>query len=487
MQKVSKKAKRKIPKAVWLTALIVLLAIGTVLVIASRRISVIEVPDKQITNFVIFSCGRDDVQEIEITPRSGNAYTLERTEDSYLLKDDPDYPLRENRINAILNCAATIEVQNTVLDTKEENVNLSEFGLNPAKVSMRIRGENGHHCTLSVGILSPEETPLYYAMIEGDSRLFLVNEDVYDTLCYEKRSLHPVYTPKIQGDLIDKITVVQNKTEFAAVYHPSGWQMISPYPYPLDTTRIESLLDSLENIAFAEYIGEADELDLGEYGLDAPRKTLQLDFSASSLTAYDEEGETHLFDIPESTVKIDVGNAYSEVASYLMYEGHVMTGTVLSFAFLENFDYEKLLLQNPINFASNDLSQVTVKIGDRTDIWTVSLVEKILENNEIKTDEYGNYIYEVYAYKNGERIDTTDFLRSYQKLIAITPAGKMEKGFIPDKEARLTVTIVNADQSLSRCVEIYPYNDAFDALAVDGVCLYYISRDWNESDNILVS
>ncbi len=478
MQKVQKKQHRKHQK--WLLPTLVLaaavLCVGAAFCVKYFSEKTITVEDTS-TAEVLHSGEESRLVSVQIFPHTGTSYTLLYKDETLVLEGDEDYLLRPYFVQSILSYATQLEAENTVSDTIED---LSAYGLDTPSASAFFTYQDGEVVTLRIGDLTLSETPQYYASVDGDSHLYTVLEDVYDTINTPFTSLHPVSNPSVQGDLIDRISLSGDIT-FTANYHKSGWLLEVPYAYPLDSDKMDSLLESLEDIRFSTWVGEADTLNLADYGLDTPRLTLQMLFAASVLTVPDEEGEEHTYDIPESEITVYFGSRITDMTFYVLYEGEVMTGTTLTFSFLENFDLDDMLQQNPISFSSNDLSRVVYTQGDTHVEYEVHLVERVQANNTFETDDYGEIIYDVVPYLNGQTVDSTAFLRWYQALSKIVPAGRLPDGWTPDAAPYATVILINEDETLTRTVTFYPYTAAYHAVAIDDTALFYVRATWPET------
>ena len=425
----------------------------------------------------LFTCEENNIESITITPKSGSSYMLLYEEGNLILASDDSVTLREAMQEAILLCAKQIDAYATVCDTAQETIELSDYGLNPPLASMTVQCVDKTECTLLLGSKTYSETSTYYAMIAGDSNLYTVTEDVYDALNYEQKSLYPVQELSVQADLIDRITITTPDSVFSAYYTQSGWMMDEPFVYPLDTSKTDSILEKLEDMLFARYVGELDELDAEEIGLSSPRLTLKIDFAASVLTVPDEDGNEYTFDIPPSSIEISLGAYINEASFYMLYEGSVYVGTTITYYFLEHFDAENMYLQNPVNFASNNLSALTIERNGQTMHYDITMIERVLENNELETDEYGNILYDVAPYLDGQKVDSTDFLRFYQALVNLTPEGRLNRDYTPDGEIVCALSITNADGSITRKITFRKMNSVYLAVGVDDVYLYYISLD----------
>ncbi len=478
MQKVQKKQHKKQKK--WLLPAVVLAAAvfcaGAACCIQRFSRKTITLEDTS-TAAVLHSGEENRLVSVCIFPRTGEPYTLLYKNETLVLEGDEDYSLRPYFVQSVLSYATQLEAESTVADTIE---NPADYGLETPSVSAAFTYQNGETLTLRIGDLTLSETPQYYASVDGDSRLYTVLEDVYDTVNTPFTSLHPVTNPSIQSDLVDRISLSGDIT-FTANYHKSGWHLEAPYAYPLDGDKMDSLLESLESIRFSTWVGNAEALNLADYGLDDPRITLTMVFAASVLTVPDEEGAEHTYDIPESKITIAFGNRITDMTFYVLCDDEVMTGTTLTFSFLENFNLDGMLQQNPVSFSSNDLSRVVYDCGNTHAEYEVHLVERVKANNAFETDEYGTILYDVVPYQNGKKVDSTDFLRWYQALSKVSPAGQLPDDWTPGAAAYASVTITNEDETITRTITFYPYTASYHAVAIDGTALYYVRATWPET------
>ena len=84
--------------------------------------------------------------------------------------------------------------------------------------------------------------------------------------------------------------------------------------------------------ALAAWVGKDTALNRHRYSFEAPGRILSLDFAPSVLTVPDEEGNEHTYDLPASNITIRKGGKYSDTASYYLFNGEIMTGTVVTFS-----------------------------------------------------------------------------------------------------------------------------------------------------------
>ena len=408
-------------------------------------------------------------------------YAIARTEDGWRMEGWDGFLFRQSTLEAIVNDAALIVADDTVGELSEHpEWQLMHFGLEEPAARVTVSFTDGGSLAFRIGDSVPQETPAYYFMLEGDSRIFTIATDVFEAYTYTRVGLHEVTDPALKGDLIDRIAFT-GSDPFAAERRADGWYLTAPFVYPLADSAVESLLSRLEGLRFAQYVGRAEEVDLGSLGLAPANRTLTLDIAESVLTGYDENGEvmgeTRL---PAYQLTFGLGDYESEIVFYCLYRGEVVKATVFSAGFLLTQGYEPLLLTAPFNAPTNDLTALTLLRDGRETVYTVSLHERVLPNNEFDTDENGNILYDVAVEKDGEPVDSDAFLTAYRQLLELRAADRLPDGWvIPDGEPAFAVAFTRS--ASSRRVALYPLDALHVAVAVDGVALYQAEKGWAES------
>ena len=71
-------------------------------------------------------------------------------------------------------------------------------------------------------------------------------------------------------------------------------------------------------------------------------------------------------------------------------------------------------------------------------------------------------------------MDAEAFLSWYQRLCALTPAGRVPAGYAAAGEK--TAEILAESNAITREIAFYPYDALHSAMAVDGVCLFYVEN-----------
>ncbi len=406
---------------------------------------------------------------------AGEGFTLIRRGQGFCLAGREDMALRQDAVQAILAVCADLRAEETVLDTAETQAVLSDFSLDPPLLRFTVLYTDGRETALRLGAFAPDDIPKRYCMQEGDTRIFSVLAEDAEPFLKEKQALRAFAQPSLRADLLDRVTVTGSVT-MDMHYTPSGWIMDAPYRYPLNALRVNALLDSIESMGFDAYLGSPEEADLSALGLDDPALRVTLIQGASVVTGEDQNGQTLSVDVPAMRYELAVGQSGGESALYVLWQGGVYRASRFLLGFWQEIDVDGMLLQEPVNFLVNDLNRVSIAARGKNAAYTVEMVESITQNNQIATDEYGRVLYDAEVKRDGEAspMDAEKFLSWYQRLAALKAAGMTPEGYAPAGEETCRVTIEN--DAMTRVVSFTPYDDLHSAMAVDGVCRFYVTN-----------
>lgn len=478
MEKVPhKKAKRSLKKrTVLLLCLAAAAACGLAVYLLNRPVS-LPPPPESLPPPLLLSRSSEEISSLAISPPEGIGYPLVRSGDDFYLLGREGMALRSSAVTDILNAASELEAESTVLDTAEEAADLSHFGLFPAQAQVTITYTDGSQAKLRIGSQSPEETPQYYCMVEGDSHLYTVLAAYCEAFFHEAEYLRDFTQPSLDASLLDRIDITGSLT-LGMRYTSSGWLMDVPYAYPLSTTRMDTLLSQIESMAFEACLGSPKEVALADYGLDAPALTITLTQPATVITGESTEGEQVTLDVPAKQYTLLVGNETGKSGVYVLWEGMVYKASNFLLGFWKELTVDDLFLRQPVNLLVNDLDRVSLTASGVTAAYQVRMVESVTENNQIATDEYGQALYDVAVCRAGETedMDAQAFLTWYTALASLSPAGQLPEGYAPAGEKRAEIMLEN--QTLTRIISFYSYDALHDAMAVDGVFRFYVEKSW---------
>lgn len=411
-----------------------------------------------------------------VTAENGDGgFTLLRQGEEFRLLGREEMALRQDAVQAILNVCEEWRAEETVLDTGETNAVLSDFSLDPPLLRVTVGYRDGQKTSLRIGAATPDDIPRRYCMLEGDGRIFSVLSEDAEPFLRGKETLRAFTQPSLRADLLDRVTVTGDKT-FDMHYTPSGWIMDAPFCYPLNALRVNALLANIESMGFDAYLGTAEEADAPALGLDEPALRVTLLQGASVVTGEDENGETVSVDVPPMLYELSIGRNDGDSALYVLWQGGVYRASRFVLGFWQEIDVDRMLLREPVNFLVNDLNRLSFTAGGKTAVYAVEMVESITQNNRIATDEYGRVLYDAEIRREGETapMDAEAFLSWYQRLAAVKAAGTVPEDYMPN--GRETCRVVIENDALERVISFTPYDDLHSAMAVDGVCRFYVTN-----------
>ena len=481
MQKVPRIKKRQPLKG--RTVLLILLccaalAGGGLYFIRSLPVALPPVTDSE--TVLLLSRPKEDIAAIAIAPRDEVAYPLVRQGDTFVLLGQEEAALRSDILDDLLISLSELPAETTVLPSFSEaqGLLLPAFGLDPAQARITVTYTDGEKKELRIGDMAPnEETPQRYCMVSGSDALYTILEADSAPLLRDMASLRDFAQPALDGSLLDRIEIT-GQVEWTLHYTPSGWQMDAPFSYPLSTLRTDALLNKIESMGFAACLGKAEKLNLQDYGLDAPALTISLTQAATVITGETTAGEQVSVPMPETVYTLRIGNETGKSGVYVQWQDQVFTASNFLLGFWKELTPLDYLLQTPVNLLVNDLNEVRFTRNGDTHAYQVRMVEQITENNQIAVDEYGRVLYDCAVKRAGENqdMDAEAFLAWYTRLASLTGDGKLPDGWTPSGESRAEIILIN--DHLTRVITLWPYDALHDAIAVDGVALYYIRNTW---------
>lgn len=476
MQKVPKKMARKglKPGAIALALAAVILLAGAGAYFLRRPAALPPLPETE-QKAALLTRPEEDIESIAIQPAEGLAYPLVRTEAGFVLLGKESVALRSQTVQEILTVCADLRAESAILDTALTHVALADFSLDPALTRVVIGYQDGERREVLIGAVTPDEIPQRYCMVGGDSHIYSILTSDADVFFHDPDFLRSFSQPDLRGDLLDRVTV-SGEIELAMRYTPSGWLMEAPFVYPLSTARTDALLARIESMAFDACLGADDEVDLARYGLDQPALTVTLLQAQTLVTGQTEDGQEVSVDVPEMEYTLLLGKETGQSGVYVWWDHGVYRASNFLLGFWKELNPRDLLLRQPVNLLINDLNRVALETAEKTAAYEITMVETITPNNQIATDEYGRVLYDAAVRRAGETqdMDAAAFLAWYESLAALAPAGELPPNTEPAGEPWAKILLQN--DALTREIAFYPYDALHSAMAVDGVCVFYVEN-----------
>ena len=480
MEKAPRKKVRRTagPQKFFLLLTCVCLATGVGVVLVRQPKAALPIPETA-EEMMLLQRPVEDVASVTIAPYDSAAYSLIRKENRFVLQGQEETSLRESVMEEIALSLGKVPAAAVVLPalSPDQSLNASDFGLEPPRIRVQIVYQDGEKKELLLGNAAPNEnTPQRYCMLAGDPALYTILEADSEVFFHEMEYLRAFDQPQLNASLLDRVEV-SGGVVWLAVYTPSGWQMEKPFVYPLSLQRMDSLLSRVESIGFEAYLGEEASLDLAAYGLDDPEVIVKLTQAATVISGETEDGQHLSFPVPERVYTLKLGKDTGKSGVYVSWEGKVFKASNFLLGFWKTLNPSNLVLLNPVNLQVNNLDEVRIEAPGISAGFAVRMVESIAENNRIATDEYGQTLYDMAVRRMGESgdMDGEAFANWYTALAALSGDGWLPDSFVLSGESRATITLTNSH--LTRTVDFYPFDALHDAMAVDGVALFYIQKE----------
>ena len=224
---------------------------------------------------------------------------MRQSEDSVFSVDAlQDLPADQSEVKSAFSAMAVIDAIKIVDSSPED---LGEYGLdNPTVVEASFK--DGTSCVLKIGQQSPLKDG-YYAMLEGDSNLYLLSEDPYGTFCtilskdYLTRAIISDNQGKEASELVAKMIlnrddigqelvfeqIDDDEDEHFAPMYASAFVMTSPIKAYVESTYFDDIADNAISFTASSIVGifPTDE-ELQQYGLTDPQATFIVEMKDGS-------------------------------------------------------------------------------------------------------------------------------------------------------------------------------------------------------------
>lgn len=487
MQGVSRKQKKSAPRA----RLMALLAAVAVLCagVGVYAWQATHAPEKEIESpdryGEVLNYAAEDVRGIAITLRSGEQWGVQWNGERYVMADDEHFPMDESMLSLLLNAASIISYSDVLTQERSDYAQrLAEFGLDVPRAVVCITYADGQEATVHVGDKTRESGSSYHYMtVEGDDRLFALDQSTAEALTLERRLMHAVEQPVLHKARMDEITLItpQGTLQWRLAGSikdadaADRWLLVSPYRYPADGAALENLRTTLENLRLGAYVDEATEENLARYGLDTPRLTVQVHMQAGSIGVVGESGVYDVRDWEEGSFTLHVGNPCSEVTDYVQVgdsiylENHFTMGTLMDMKAVST------LTTYPVLTSLSNLASLTVQTAEGETVYRLSRTVVTDEEGEMLPDEDGGAIAQTVVTRNGEPVSFDAFEASYQRLMMATVSGELPEGWTQQEEAHTLYTFATLT-GVTHTIALTRFDTLHDAVVVDGCARFYIIR-----------
>ncbi len=425
------------------------------------------------------------LSEITVKHQGGDSYTLAYQDGELYLNGEGGKLalINEAYADLILKAATELMVQDVVAhDAAEVKEHLGDMGLEPPRISVRVRYLGGREDVLDLGDKVPE-TGYYYYRWSGEKGVYMCDSGIFEAFEYTAAMLLPVSQPVLHKTLIDHITLrlkgqepmeLQFSTDGAG--HITG-AMKAPYAYPLDTTAAEGLLTAASGFRLGTKQGDATPDTEALYGFDDPLAVIDIHQQAGAYGDVDENGQYVTQSAEEQTLRIVLGRKEGDYFYTCEYAGERYLVSNFLVAPLAAATPDALLSQHPADLGDAVILSIQVQMGGRMLDIRQQRAERVLPNNQLATDESGNTLFDTTYTQNGRPMTQAAFDGLISRLKQMKVSGNVDGSFSIGASTPRWQMVMTTQGGSTRTLAAYPMDAFFDALAVDGVVKHSLNAE----------
>ncbi len=427
----------------------------------------------------LYESGEETPSEIEISHRDGERYTLLCREDALYLEGEngENTRINESYSSEILAAAASLGVEDVVCEDESElGSALADMGFDPPLLTAEVRYPDGRSVTVELGDSVPD-TGYSYCRWSGDPGVYMCDSTLYDAFGMSANMLLAVEQPFFLSSLVERLTLTPLEgAPLDMTFAENGAGTLrAPYAYPMDAGTASSLLSAVQNFRLGVKLEAVTEENQAMYGFDAPSAVVEIYQRAGVESKIDADGTLRTYQTEPSVTTVTIGSPDGEYFYYCEYgDTCYRVSGFLCAAFLAA-TADSVVSRAPADMGGEELTAITVQAGGGVMDMRVTRTERVLENNQLETDEYGNVIYDVSVTVNGEPSTQETYDALVDRLARMTVSGDRPAGELTGTPNwQITLTTVSGE---TRVIAGYPMDAFSDAIAVGGVAKHYINGD----------
>ena len=471
-----------------LAGIAVLLALAFVLLLPAIKAYFLQVPSvpsqPQHRFETLDEAEAEDLESITVGQLQGETYTLAYENDRlFLQREGGRLPVEEALAKEIVNGVTLIAVEDTISDDQEEiRGHLFDMGLEPSEIIVTVRYLSGREDIFEIGHAIPDESGHYFRW-SGSEKIYMCETGLYDLFNYPSSLLLPVEQIALEKSLIDRITLhPQEQPSMDILFTTDISGMVNgalqtPYIYPLGEAEAEALLAAAANFRLGSAQGEVNEENMEAYGFENPLAAIEIHQQAGAYGMVDAQGVYQTQALEEQTLRLVIGRKEEEHFYTCWYKGNCYFVSRFLVAPLLMATPETLTTRNPASMGDAVVTGIEIQTGTGLLNLKRQWVERVLENNQLDTDEQGNLLYDEVATQNGEPMNPERFDSLVTRLQELRVSGDADKNLpIQEMVPRWQITLETAG-GMKRMVAAYPLDAFFDAIAVDGVIKHTLQAE----------
>ena len=416
--------------------------------------------------------------------------TLVQKDDSWISQDEPDRPINQDYVKAILTAINDIKADRVIMEKPD---NLADYGLAEPVASLQATMTDGTTVTVKIGNATSDSKG-YYGMVNDDGKVYLLPVEMGSALQYNNTQMTAVITgPEITAANISHITITnRDGQDFDLNYIDDksldntgnnlySWNIIKPYGkgYTADSTKVSDLQSNYTTFTYTSCVDYKGE-DLSKYGLDDPAASIYVGYYTTTTEALPtpETDPTTGESITEKTTydnhdyKVFVGNKDADGNYYVRIDGSNAVYTISADSIDKMLQVDAFSILNPYVLIPNidTVDKIVFDIAGTT--YTMDIKRTAQKNSDGTDETVATYYY------NGNEVKEDSFKSLYQQMISAQYDTEIKDTVSTDGVAPyMSMSFhIFGDNERTISASFLPYNDSFYIVQKDGETRFFVDK-----------
>lgn len=418
--------------------------------------------EEEVTSSLIFDKDPTDIKTLTITNSYGS-YAVERFGDeggyAWTVLEYLYAPVSSTQINTLLNKAATLTAQQTVVENAED---LSIYGLSEPTVEYKVEFDDSQNTVkeICIGSSVPGKSGKSYMYLKGSPTVYTVNTS--DVSCFTQdktecinKTVYTAYTSDDENDTTDytrinKMTIQRKDLDYdivieydtrlddenAVVSNSSSYRMTSPVTLDLNPDKCTDVIQGVFGLTADSFaLLNPTEEDLEEYGFSDPTAIITMNIVGGDF-------------------RMLVGDPYND-------EDGNQAGY---YAIVEGYEVVYMFSNSKLPWVSVMPLDITTTMITSNYIYGVSSID-ITGNAEAHFTMTGSEASDFAVKLNGNDVDSDSFKTFYQFILR-APA---EQLCFDDVSGEPALTIAIRSASGNDTIEFYPTENRRTIIRLNGI------------------
>jgi len=426
-----------------------------------------------------------DLLEIDTDSISSMHYVREDADiilikqgDEWVSKNEPDRPINQDNVKAMLNAIKSIKAEKIVAENPD---NLDDYGLMKPEALIEVTLNDGSVVSLKIGIEIIHSMG-YYGMINDDKNVYQLPRATGLPFRYNNTDMTKVEeTPDVDSSKITYINIsnkngndIELKYQGDKFYNISGntlsnWKILKPYgeAYVADAAAIQGIQTNYSYFSFLSCVDYKCE-ELGKYGLDDPLATIHVEYTVTRTEKLEKP------ELDEETQKLVSEKSYEEPAEYTLYIGkqnddgnyYVRLEGSKAVHTMNQSTVDNMLNVNAFSLLDKYVLLPNIQDVDYIEAEANGKVYKMEIKRRSETDDNGKEKTVASYYFNGEEVEEKPFKTLYQVMITSQYDAEIkDKVDLNGAKPVLSLSFhLFGDGEGTYSAKFYPYNDSFNVI-----------------------